>query len=246
MRHWRSWQWFGIGFLCSMATVIFSFYALASWTRNHQLSQSPAPTPSPTAITTPISQPMSTPTPHIPGTKYGHFPYSEISQDRLIVVASYGQKEHQRYVEMEREAGLALFRLMSAARDQGLWIIPISGFRTVRYQAELFQRQVQKQGSEMAAARISAPPGYSEHHTGLAIDLGDGFAAGEGIPDITQHFGKTRAYAWLRKNAHTYGFELSYPPNNPQGVMYEPWHWRYVGSDYARGIFAQARSGSKS
>ncbi|WP_448380405.1 M15 family metallopeptidase [Gloeomargarita sp.] len=193
---------------------------------------------------TPISQPTPTAM-AMPSTKYGHFPYAEISRDRLIVVASYGQKEYQRYVEMEREAGLALFRLMSAARDQGLWIIPISGFRTVRYQAELFQRQVQKQGSEIAAARISAPPGYSEHHTGLAIDLGDGFAAGEGVPDITEHFSQTKAYAWLQKNAHMYGFELSYPPNNPQGVMYEPWHWRYVGSEYARQIFAPARSGPK-
>ncbi|MEN9232955.1 MAG: M15 family metallopeptidase [Gloeomargarita sp. DG02_1_bins_92] len=189
---------------------------------------------------------MSTPTPAPqPVTKYGHFPYRQIEPDRLIVVGSYGQKEYLRNVEMEREAGLALFRLINAARDRGLWIIPISGFRTVNYQADLFTRQVQRQGSEAAAARISAPPGYSEHHTGLAIDLGDGFAAGEGIPDITPQFGKTRAYEWLQKNAITYGFELSYPPNNPQGVMYEPWHWRYVGSAYARQVFAQARSGPK-
>ncbi|MCS7292747.1 MAG: D-alanyl-D-alanine carboxypeptidase family protein [Gloeomargarita sp. SKYBB_i_bin120] len=186
---------------------------------------------------------MPTPANSTVVTKYGHFPYAEISRDRLIVVASYGRKEYQRYVEMEREAGLALFRLINAARDEGLWIIPISGFRTVDYQAQLFNRQVQKQGSEAAAARISAPPGYSEHHTGLAIDLGDGFAAGEGIPDITERFGQTRAYQWLQKNAKDYGFELSFPPNNPQGVMYEPWHWRYVGSEYARQVFAAARRG---
>ena len=247
MHRWRSWYWFGLGVLISVIIVISSVYALADWTKNQQPTQLPlANTPAPMTIPTPtpaptISQPMSTPL----GTKYGHFPYTEISQNRLIVVASYGQKEYQRYVEMEREAGLALFRLMNAARDRGLWIIPISGFRTVDYQADLFRRQVQKQGSEMAAARISAPPGYSEHHTGLAIDLGNGFAAGEGKPDITEQFGKTQAYEWLQKNAQTYGFELSYPPNNPQGVMYEPWHWRYVGSDYARQVFAQARSSSK-
>ncbi|MEN9228521.1 MAG: M15 family metallopeptidase [Gloeomargarita sp. GMQP_bins_120] len=173
--------------------------------------------------------------------KYGHFPYAEISRDRLIVVASYGRGQYQRYVEMEREAALALFRLLNAARDEGLWIIPISGFRTVDYQAQLFQRQVQKQGSEMAAARISAPPGYSEHHTGLAIDLGDGAAAARGERDVTESFGQSPVYRWLQQHAHQYGFELSFPPNNPQGVMFEPWHWRYVGSAYARQVFAAAR-----
>ncbi|APB33354.1 D-alanyl-D-alanine carboxypeptidase [Gloeomargarita lithophora Alchichica-D10] len=188
---------------------------------------------------------MSTPNVLNSETKYGHFPYAQVNQSQLIVMSSYGQKEYQRNVEMERSAGLALFQLMNAARDRGLWLIPISGFRTVAYQANLFNRQVQRQGSEIAAARISAPPGYSEHHTGLAIDLGDGFAAGEGIPDITERFGQTRAYEWLQKNAITYGFELSYPPNNAQGVMYEPWHWRYVGSEYARQVFAQAHNTPK-
>lgn len=253
MYRWRSWRWFGLGFLLSIVVVISSVYAFAHLTNQKPRSRpitvtenSPPPVTISTPTPTPILTPMSTPNPATPSvTKYGHFPYAEISRNQLIVVASYGRNEYQRNVEMEKEAGLALFRLINAARDRGVWIIPISGFRTVAYQADLFARQVKRQGSETAAARISAPPGYSEHHTGLAIDLGDGFAAGEGIPDITEQFGKTRAYEWLQRNAKTYGFELSYPPNNPQGVMYEPWHWRYVGSEYARQIFAQARSGPR-
>ncbi len=225
--------------------VIAAVYGVTSQSSHQSQPRLTVETP-PTAVTvsTP-TQPMPAPRSLNPVTKYGHFPYPELERNRLILIASYGEQENQRYVEMEREAGMALFQLIHAARNRGLWIIPISGFRTVDYQADLFNRQVQKQGSEIAAARISAPPGFSEHHTGLAIDLGDGFAASEGVPDITEAFGRTRAYAWLQKNAQTYGFELSYPPNNAQGVMYEPWHWRYVGSPWAQQVFAQARSGSR-
>jgi D-alanyl-D-alanine carboxypeptidase len=250
MYRWRSWYGFGLGTLVAAMVVISSVYGFGYFTNPQRQSGSIAASSPPlVTITTPTAtsppQPMSTPNIANPPTKYGHFSYPELNRNRLIVVGSYGQKEYQRQVEMEREAGLALFQLINAARDRGLWIIPISGFRTIEYQANLFNRQVQRQGSEIAAARISAPPGYSEHHTGLAIDLGDGSAAGEGIPDITEQFGQTRVYEWLQNNAMTYGFELSYPPNNAQGVMYEPWHWRYVGSPAAQQVFAPARQGAR-
>jgi D-Ala-D-Ala carboxypeptidase. Metallo peptidase. MEROPS family M15B len=141
---------------------------------------------------------------------------------------------------MQPEASLALMKMLYAAREEGVWIIPASAFRNVKAQEQLFQNQVSKQGSPEQAAKISAPPNYSEHHTGYAVDLADGNSPSS--EDITLAFAETRAYQWLTENAKKFGFEMSFPENNPQGVSYEPWHWRYVGSDRAKGVFRRARS----
>jgi D-alanyl-D-alanine carboxypeptidase len=77
-------------------------------------------------------------------------------------------------------------------------------------------------------------PGHSEHHTGLAVDLGE-----EESPDcdVEPPFEKTRAFHWLQRNAMRFGFEMSYPFDNPQGAHYEPWHWRFIGTPQAKQIF---------
>ena len=68
--------------------------------------------------------------------------------------------------------------------------------------------------------RVNAAPGYSEHHTGRAIDLGT-----IGCRALEEEFELTEAFAWLENNAAHFQFSLSYPRNNPSGVIYEPWHW---------------------
>lgn len=171
-------------------------------------------------------------------TKLGHFPYAEANQNQLMTISSYAQHEYQRYEKLHSEAALALMKLIYAARDEGVWIIPVSGFRTIADQEKLFQAQVRKAGSEAAAAKISAPPGYSEHHTGYAIDLADGHYPNQ---DITGDFQQTGAFRWLIQHASEFGFEMSFPPNNSQGVSYESWHWRFIGSSQARMIFAKAK-----
>jgi zinc D-Ala-D-Ala carboxypeptidase len=88
-------------------------------------------------------------------------------------------------------------------------------------------------GSAAAAAKSVAPPGYSEHHTGYAVDLAD---ANQDFLD----FGNSPAFRWMRLHAHEFGFELSFPHNNRQGVDYEPWHWRFVGSPQAAKTFELA------
>ncbi len=173
-----------------------------------------------------------------PAEGYGHLPYAEAKQN-LIVVGSYSDWQ-QRFERMENEAGLALMKMMDAARQDGVWIVPVSGFRDVQRQKELFDSQVKVTGSVQQAAESVAPPGYSEHHTGLAIDLTDGMKRGS---TISSDFAKTSSYRWLRRNAKRFGFELSFPPRNVQGVKYEPWHWRYVGSAEAKDIFRAARGG---
>ena len=72
--------------------------------------------------------------------------------------------------------------------------------------------------------RVNAAPGYSEHHTGRAVDIGT-----PGCPPLEEAFEDTAAFAWLSRNAGAAGFRMTYPRGNPQGVIYEPWHWLFVG-----------------
>jgi len=165
----------------------------------------------------------------------GHLPYSQAEQSQLMMIGSYAQKQHQRFEFMDIEAGKALMQLIYAARDEGVWIVPVSGFRTIEEQKKLFEAQIKRRGSEQAAASFSAPPGYSEHATGLAVDLTDGRFPKQ---DVTLEFEKTDAFRWLTRHAKEFGFQMSFPNNNSQGVSYEPWHWRFVGSPRAAQIFA--------
>ncbi|MBD2464261.1 M15 family metallopeptidase [Oscillatoria sp. FACHB-1407] len=155
-----------------------------------------------------------------------------------MIVGSYSQAIEERFERMQEAAGLALLRMIDAARQDGVWLVPVSGFRDFARQEMLFQLQIEQVGSAKAAARSVAPAGYSEHHTGYAVDLADGLAR---AMDLSLAFGNTPAFKWLNRHAAAFGFELSFPENNPQGVMYEPWHWRFVGSPDATQTFAQAR-----
>jgi len=172
-------------------------------------------------------------------TNLGHFAYGEDDSSRLMTIASYAQGEYQRFEKLDQEASLAFMQMVYAARDESVWIVPVSGFRNISDQKLLFDRQIQKLGSVEAAAKLSAPPGNSEHHTGYAIDLADGTSPKQ---DITYQFENSAAFKWLQGNAGKFGFELSFTKGNKQGVSYEPWHWRYVGSDNAKSIFAEAKS----
>jgi LAS superfamily LD-carboxypeptidase LdcB len=148
----------------------------------------------------------------------------------LVQIGTY----YQRKEFLDKEAAEAFKRMKADAQTNGIKIAPISGFRSIASQNKLFQRQIQRQGSKEAAARLSAPPGYSEHHTGYAIDLGDGDRPNA---DLKFDFEQTEAYEWLTVRAQEYGFQLSFPRNNSQGVSFEPWHWRYLASSRAKQIF---------
>ncbi len=187
--------------------------------------------------------PAQMPTPRRTSPKYGHFSYATQNPANMVQVASYPEGESQRSETMHLEAAKALMDMVAAARADGVWLVPASGFRTLAEQDALFNAQIAKTGSPEAAAKISAPPGYSEHHTGYAIDLTDGTLAQN--QDITPAFEAAPAYQWLKNNAATYDFELSFPENNPQGVSFEPWHWRYVGSSNAEAVFDKNAAANK-
>ena len=154
---------------------------------------------------------------------HGHRAYGETDAP----MADAGRyRDTGRVVRLRAEAAEAFRAMQAAARAAGVAITPISGFRTRGYQDGLFRRAIGKYGSTRSAARWVAPPGYSEHHTGLALDIG---ATDRPDTDVETAFEDTPAFRWLEENAHRFDFELSFPKGNAQGVSYEPWHWRYTG-----------------
>lgn len=241
-------RWVSIIFLSAVA-VVFATLTVRQLLDQHSSVQTPLATknypavpeqpalnPAPSINTSPPILP-STPIDKEP--KYGHFPYAEADRNKLMTVASYAQQEYQRFEQLDREAALQLMKMIYAARDLGVWIVPVSGFRDFPNQELLFKNQIAKRGSPEEAAKMSAPPGHSEHHTGYAVDLADGSFPKQ---DITYEFEKSKAYQWLTIHAKEFGFEISFPANNIQGVSYEPWHWRFIGSPRAAEVFAASKN----
>ncbi len=131
----------------------------------------------------------------------------------------------------------ALEAMVSAAKQQGVLINLRSGYRSYALQQKLYNYYVQTQG-QAQADMYSAKPGYSEHQTGLAVDLGDVNVPSCNVQDC---FADTAAGKWLDTNAYKYGFILRYP-NGKQGATgyaYEPWHYRYVGTVLATKMYKQ-------
>ena len=108
---------------------------------------------------------------------------------------------------------------LHAARD-GIALDAISGFRSHAYQLGIFERKLARGQSVPQILQVNAAPGFSEHHSGHALDIGT-----PGDAPAEETFEATAAFAWLQANAGTHGFHLSYPRDNPHGIVYEPWHW---------------------
>lgn len=223
--------------------VALNIYAVTQFSKQKSSISQPPPNfeqelktqPSPSKNVSPKAVlPKKTNQVSLSNIKLGHFLFGEGDFSHMMLIASYGPGEYQRFERLTSEASLALMKLIYAARDEGIWIIPVSGFRSISDQEKLFEAQIQKLGSPEAAAKLSAPPGYSEHHTGYAIDLADGHFPKQ---DITYNFATTEAFKWLNLHAKEFGFDLSFPEKNAQGVSYEPWHWRFIGSNEARQVF---------
>lgn len=108
-----------------------------------------------------------------------------------------------------------------AAHD-GLQLILVSAYRSIEYQAGLIKRKLDQGKSIDDILKILAAPGYSEHHTGRAIDL-----TSPDCPPCEERFEKTDAFAWLNLHAKEYNFVMSFPRDNRHGFIYEPWHWAF-------------------
>ena len=154
------------------------------------------------------------------GRLLGHFPYPEASADQLVELIPGFQ--------MQPDAAAAYKRMSRSAAADGVDLIVLSTFRSIELQREIFfDIKAERNQTALERAKVSAPPGYSEHSTGFAIDVGD---ANRPRSDFEESFEDTPSFQWLKRNAHRFHFTMSFPRGNAQGVSYEPWHWRYEGS----------------
>lgn len=133
-------------------------------------------------------------------------------------------------MKLVKTAKEKFLEMAKAAKNDNYTIIAMSSYRSYNYQVNLYNRYVSSDGVE-AADTYSGRPGYSEHQTGLAVDVYDGKL------DYT-NFEKSDSYNWMQENAYKYGFILRFPKNkeNITGYQYESWHYRYVGKKIAKYI----------
>jgi len=150
----------------------------------------------------------------------GHLPYPEALKDELILF-SPGIYVHKDIYDNFK-------KMQFLAAQRGISLQLLSGYRSINLQREIFyeNKSIRNQ-TAIERSRDSAPPGYSEHSTGYAIDVGDGNYPNT---NFEVEFEQTPAFKWMKRFAAKYHFVLSFPPNNKQGVTYEPWHWRFEGT----------------
>ncbi|MCQ8119838.1 M15 family metallopeptidase [Methylomonas rosea] len=139
-----------------------------------------------------------------------------------LVVAETTQRGRE--FRVTAAAATAWHALKLAAAEDGIVLLMVSAFRSVDYQADIIRRKLEKGQTIDEILRVLAPPGYSEHHSGRAIDIGS-----DDCPELGEQFENTRAFRWLASNAQRFQFFLSFPRDNRFGYVYEPWHWCYRG-----------------
>ncbi|MFC3551146.1 M15 family metallopeptidase [Lysobacter cavernae] len=136
-------------------------------------------------------------------------------------LALAGFDRYRRPLWLHPAAARAWTHLREAAQRDGLVLEAISGYRSHDYQLGIFERKLARGQSVAEILNVNAAPGYSEHHSGLALDI-----SAPDEPPAEESFERTTAFAWLRDHAGGHGFVMSYPRDNPHGIVYEPWHWR--------------------
>ena len=146
--------------------------------------------------------------------------FKQASQNKLILV---GKDFFDRDVYLEINTYKAWLNLESAAKDDGVALYIVSGFRSYEYQQNIIDKKLAQGQTLQQISKVNALPGESEHHTGRAID----FTTDNEKEVLTENFEKTKAFKWLTDNAYKFGFTMSFPRNNKYGFIYEPWHWCY-------------------
>jgi zinc D-Ala-D-Ala carboxypeptidase len=134
---------------------------------------------------------------------------------------------------IRREIAVALKDMFEAAKAEGLNLILVSSYRSYQTQKSSYQNAIQAFGEEYTN-RYYAPPGHSEHQTGLAVDI----SSPSFNSQLEEEFEHTKEGIWLRENSAKFGFILRYPRGKEHitGYSYEPWHFRYLRVDLATEI----------
>jgi D-alanyl-D-alanine carboxypeptidase len=126
--------------------------------------------------------------------------------------------------QLAPETAIAWRRMKHTAADSGVKLLLVSGFRSIGHQVELFRKKLASGQDIEVILRVNAAPGFSEHHTGCAVDI-----ATPGTRPLTEEFERSTAFAWLTANAAGFGFTMPYGRDNALGFEYEPWHWSQLG-----------------
>lgn len=173
------------------------------------------------------------------GRALGHLPYGDVAPGELASVPAGGAVSA---CALRSEVLPDLARLLAAGGGQ---VLALSCHRSIARQQAVFCAE-RATAADTRALSV-APPGHSEHATGYALDFAFRPRV-NGCPDAEACVAATPAFRWLVENAPKFGFEMSFPAGNPQGVKWEPWHWRWVGTiatapgaARARALFARAR-----
>lgn len=145
----------------------------------------------------------------------------EADESALVAVSA---PPGERAVRLTAATAAAWTRMRAAAEADGFALLLLSGFRGVERQAEIIRGKLAAGRSLADILRFVAAPGYSEHHTGRALDLGV-----SGMPPLEESFAETGAFRWLQTHAADFAFFLTYPRENTHHIAYEPWHWCWRG-----------------
>ena len=135
-------------------------------------------------------------------------------------LVSVGMDIYGRDRQLTPHAAARWAELQAAAQRDGVTLQLVSAFRSLEYQRQIFERKIAAGQPLELILKVNAPPGYSEHHTGRAVDL-----TTPGCSPLSEEFEMTPAFDWLARHGHRFGFAMTYPRENPFGMAYEPWHW---------------------
>jgi zinc D-Ala-D-Ala carboxypeptidase len=116
--------------------------------------------------------------------------------------------------------------MKTAAAEDGVRLLLVSGFRSTERQLALIRDKLERGGDIASILRVNAAPGYSQHHTGRAVDI-----ATPGSRPLTDEFENSAAFFWLQHNAARFDFRMPYGRDNAYGFAYEPWHWSQLGAE---------------
>ena len=144
--------------------------------------------------------------------------------DEAEELIEVGQNLVGRMQRLAPEAARQWHTMVDAADQVGIQLLIVSGFRGIEYQAGLIRKKLEAGQLIEDILTVNTAPGHSEHHTGLAVDI-----ATPGSRPLTEEFEDTNAFRWLQSRAIEFGFSMTYPRDNPWGILYEPWHWSLKG-----------------
>lgn len=231
-------------FAASVAAGLFGFKALMPPTPEPVpvpatvTAAEPDPTQEPEATATPEPEATTTPEPEataeprtdgLPDVDIGSWNLRLVNAKNSVGEDFVPELVDFESVQLDARVADAMRAFAEAARAEGLTFAPISGYRSYELQTSLFNRKVEAVGEETAKT-IVAIPGTSEHQTGLACDIAYTYNTA-----LTYDLENTALYKWMIEHCDEYGFILRYPngKSDETGIIYEPWHFRYVGVEAA-------------